>query len=778
MVAHVEGQTVAPIPLVRLGLTDAECRALVEQQPLVTYVDGLGEHVETLFISSNVLELSGYPASWWRSPENDFFSILHPGDVDAVRAAHIASAREGTPYKSDFRLVKPSGEIVWVQAEDRPILGDDGVPLYRLGYLVDVTERRGTEDALRKTGTRLTTLIDSLHMAVLLEDERRHVALTNQAFCDIFAIPVAPADLVGADCAAAAQQSKLLAADPDAFLARIDEILAAREAVQGEEVEFADGRVFERDYTPILIDREHGGHLWGYHDVTPRIDAQRAIEEAHDEAVAASQSKSEFLATVSHEIRTPMHGVIGTLDLLQRTALDGEQAELAAIARSSATALLAVINDMLDLQRAETGHTVLANVPLDIVALVGGVADTLRATAEAKGLELVARVADEVPGDLLGDPGRLRQVLLNLVGNAVKFTPSGRVAVEATHGAFDAESAELVLTVSDTGIGIDAATQACAFEPFAQADASSARSHEGTGLGLAITRQLVELMGGTIELRSIPGDGTVVTAVVRLRRGAGATAPAQPPALALVLRGTILVVEDNAVNCEIATRQLERLGLEAHVVESGAAALDALEHGRYDAVLMDMRMPRMTGIQATEALRVREHETGRRRVPVIAMTANARAEDRAACLRAGMDAFATKPLTLDDLGRAVGPWLSGAGDVEAALDRMAVDLGSTAPVRKTVQTWLAELPERLDDLDAASRDRDAERLRDGAHTLKSTCALVGAEAAAKLASDLERRAADGDASGSERVDALRQAAGAAAERVRDWVHAQPADAAP
>ena len=657
VVAHLEGQTVAPFPVVRTGLTDAECRALVEQQPLVTYVDGVGYGVETLFISDNVLELSGYPAAWWRSPANDFFSILHPDDVEAVRCAHVASAHAGTPYKSDFRLVKPSGEIVWVQAEDRPILGDDGRPLYRLGYLVDVTDRRATEDELRKTATRLT-------------------------------------------------------------------------------------------------------------------EAQHALEAAHDEAVAASRSKSEFLATVSHEIRTPMHGVIGTLDLLQRTALDEDQSELAAIARASATALLAVINDMLDLQRAETGHTVLASVPLAIGELVEGVTDTLRATAEAKGLELVARVGDGVPGDLLGDPVRLRQILLNLVANAVKFTPSGRVSVDVTHGAFDAGSAELVLTVTDSGIGIDVETQACVFEPFAQADVSSARAHEGTGLGLAITRQLVHLMGGTIDLHSELGRGTTVTTVIRLRRGAGAVAPAAPPRIAPDLHGTVLVVEDNAVNREIAMRQLERLGMTVDVVDSGAAALDALEHGRYDAVLMDMRMPGMTGVQATEAIRARERETGRRRVAVIAMTANARPDDRAACLRAGMDAFATKPLTLDDLGQAIGPWLTGAGDVEATLDQMAEDLGSVAPVRRIAETWLGELPERLDDLDAAARHRDASRLRDGAHTLKSTCALVGAGAAAELAAGIERRAADGDASGADRVDALRVAAEAAAVRVRDWMHAR------
>jgi len=557
--------------------TQRRYRALVEQQPLVTYIDELGDEVVTQFTSENVLELTGYPAARWTGERDFLFTVIHPDDADDARKAHVASARAGVPFKADFRLIHADGHTVWVQAEDRPVCDDDGTPLYRLGYLMDITERRSAEDALRAAGTRLETLIGSMQAGVLLEDKDRNVALTNEAFCALFQIPVAPADLIGADCAGAAEQSKLLTSDPEGFVTRIDEILADAEAVYAEEVPFADGRVFERDYVPIMVQGVYGGHLWSYRDITPRIAAQREIEEAHDAAVAASRAKSEFLATVSHEIRTPMHGVLGTIDLLERTDLSPEQAELAGMAKGSAGGLLSVINDMLDLQKAETGNMALESVPVDIAAVVAGVVDIVRVRSDAKGLRLDLEIDDDLPGDLLGDPGRLRQILLNLVANAIKFTDRGSVAVTVRRAELPGQDVALRLEVADTGIGIPQEAQRDIFEPFAQADSSSTRRHDGTGLGLAITRQLVELMGGTIGLQSTPGMGTTVTAVVGLCRGAGEATPAPAPAAAptRVLSGTVLIAEDSHVNREIAVRQLGRLGLTARAVESTVCTVAA-----------------------------------------------------------------------------------------------------------------------------------------------------------------------------------------------------------
>ena len=777
-----------------LGETERRYRALVEQQPLVTYIDELGDEVVSQFTSENVLELTGYPAERWVHEPDFLFKVIHPDDADTVRRAHVAAARAHAPFKADFRLTHGDGHTIWVQAEDRPVCDDEGTPLYRLGYLMDITERRVAADALRAAGTRLETLIGSLQAGVLLEDKHRHVALTNEAFCTLFHIPVAPADLIGADCAGAAEQSKLLTSDPERFVARIDEILAQRQAVYAEEVEFADGRVFERDYVPIVVEGVYGGHLWSYRDVTPRIEARREIEEAHDAAVAASRAKSEFLATVSHEIRTPMHGVLGTIDLLERTALSPEQSELAAMAKGSAGGLLSVINDMLDLQKAETGNMTLEHVPVDVGAVVAAVVDIIRVRSDAKGLRLELEVDDGLPGDLLGDPGRLRQILLNLVANAVKFTDRGSVAVTVRGAELPGQDTALRLEVADTGIGIPHEAQRDIFEPFAQADSSSTRRHDGTGLGLAITRQLVELMGGSIGLQSTPGMGTTVTAVVGLRRGP-ATGPATPapaaPAPARTFRGSVLVAEDSHVNREIAIRQLGRLGLTARAVESGAQAVDALEQEHYDLVLMDMRMPGMSGIEATVAIRERERHSGRPRTAIVAMTANAMPEDRVACMEAGMDDFATKPLDVAHLSAVLDRWLRGAAPaveapaptaaaaaddaaaITAALGQLAEDLGPHG-AREVVDLWLSDLPGQLEELRVAAWGRDTARLRDGAHTLRSTTAVVGAVTVTALSTEVEQCVRAGEPVEIARVDALVRAAERAVTHVQAWQDASGA----
>ena len=489
------------------ALTEAErrYRTLVEQQPLVTYIDSVGEDLTTEFVSDNIMELSGYPPNRWASEPNFFFSIVHPDDLPRVHREHLEAARTGAHYRGEFRLIRPDGAIVWVQAEDQLVLDDDGQALYRLGYMLDITERRTIEQQLRATGSRLATLVASLRTGVLMEDENRRVALTNRAFCSIFGIPAEPEELIGQDCDGAAEASKTLAADPEGFLARINEILQDGESVLGEEVEFADGRTFERDYVPLLIAGEQRGHLWGYRDVTPHIEAQRAIEAAHDQAVAASSSKTEFLATVSHEIRTPLHGVLGTLDLLKDTRLDGEQTELLNIIQSSAGALLAVINDMLDLQKTEAGRMELSEEPVELESLIGAVLDTVSARAEAKGLALTSHVSEGMPGDLLGDPARLRQILLNLVGERGQVHRlRERLGLRCGSTPSADGRRPISFLVADSGIGIPPHEQARIFEPFSQGDASTTRRHEGTGLGLAITRRLVELMDGDISVASHP----------------------------------------------------------------------------------------------------------------------------------------------------------------------------------------------------------------------------------------------------------------------------------
>lgn len=385
----------------------------------------------------------------------------------------------------------------------------------------------------------------------------------------------------------------------------------------------------------------------------------RELEAAVARANEAARAKSNFLATMSHELRTPMIGVIGAAQLLLGTPLTPEQQAHAATIGASGDLLLSLINDILDLSKIEAGHLVLESRPFDPRASLASIDSLLRGSAVGRGISFLVEVDDAVPALLFGDDMRLRQVLLNLASNAVKFTSCGGVEVRLTAGPPDQEGRVLVeLTVKDTGIGIPADRLEAVFEPFAQADATTSREYGGTGLGLSICRRIAKLMNGSLELQSTPGAGSefrlrwwaspaaaAVSSSLSCAAGTSSV-PADAPSGAPALR--ILLAEDNQINREIACALLERLGLQADVAEDGQFALDKVRAGSYDLVLMDVRMPRMDGLESTRRIR----SLALARQPhVVALTANAYEEDRQECLAAGMDDFLAKPYRLDDLAR-------------------------------------------------------------------------------------------------------------------------------
>jgi signal transduction histidine kinase/DNA-binding NarL/FixJ family response regulator len=493
---------------------------------------------------------------------------------------------------------------------------------------------------------------------------------------------------------------------------------------------------------------------WIYLLTRRQLQMFTQLEAARSTAEEASRAKSAFLANMSHEIRTPMNGVLGMTELLLHTPLTARQRDLAAAAYGSGEAMLQLINDILDVSKIEAGKVELERIDFDLHALISDEISMFRASAQRKGVRLTHRVGEAVPRAVRGDPMRLRQVLTNLMGNAVKFTDRGEVSLRVESLEAGVQGHRLRFVVQDSGIGIAAHSVARLFQPFSQADGSMTRRFGGTGLGLAITHELVQLMGGVIGVQSDPGRGSSFTVELSLPPAQGqlpvpsaqvASEPARPLA-----GGRVLLAEDNPVNREVAMAMLESLGLQVECAADGAEAVRQAEAGPFDLILMDCQMPEMDGFEATRRIRANGlHET-----PIVALTANAMSGDREHCIEAGMNDYLSKPFTRDALQRMMQRWMGGAQDAAAAASergngRATLDPDALAALsalqrpgmqdllQSVCNTYLVEAPQLLAQLRSAARAGDLVQLKEAAHSLKSSSAQLGANGLAALCRAIE-----------------------------------------
>ena len=551
--------------------------------------------------------------------------------------------------------------------------------------MIDITERKRAERALRENAQLLRSTFESIDDLIFLLDEHGH-------FLQIPQMQNARPHYVSPTVFVGRHYREIL--PPDVA----DDLDQAIAKVRG------DGQPAQFDYSLAIDDEtrwysarisrrtdadgEYRGVSIVARDFTERSRAEEELRRAHtslehrnavsrrlaEEARRASEAKSEFLANMSHEIRTPLNGVIGMIDLLLTSDLDDDQRSCAETVRTSGEALLGVINDILDISKVEAGKLELETLDFDLHALLTSFAAMMSFTASKKDLEFNCALAPDTPRRLRGDPGRLRQILVNLAGNAIKFTERGEVSVTAEAVTGDDDHAEVLFTVRDTGCGIPEKARDRLFEKFSQVDSSVTRRHGGTGLGLAISRQLVELMGGEIGVRSEVGQGSAFWFTARLERARSeddspapdktASAGAQIAAIAPTPRPGLtddqrpaLVVEDNPVNQKVAVRALAKLGIASEVVGDGEQALAALAAHDYRFVLMDCQMPVLDGWETTRRLRASDSDVRDRDILVIAMTANALHGNRDACLLAGMNDYLTKPITVARLLEVLTPWL-------------------------------------------------------------------------------------------------------------------------
>lgn len=397
-------------------------------------------------------------------------------------------------------------------------------------------------------------------------------------------------------------------------------------------------------------------------DMRLRFEAEERSRQHAERAEKASRAQSQFLANMSHEIRTPLNGIIGMTEMVLDTALCETQKKFVSIIQDSSSGLLHIINDILDFSKIDAGKLDLESIPFNLHDLLQKQMDLVVSRAKEKNILLNLAIDPQVPVWVRGDPGRITQVLLNLVGNAIKFTSVGSVSIRVLmEQSVESKTVAVKFMVKDTGIGISNDTANRLFRPFTQADDSTARKYGGTGLGLSISRKLTELMGGSIGVDSIEGYGSTFWFTCKMEnfeKQSVSAVVAQPNIVARVdsaKKGHILVVEDNPVNQTLVLAQLRKLGYTTHAVSNGRDAIDAVAVRNYDLILMDCQMPEMDGFETTLLIRKNESIKGIH-TPIIALTANALQEDKEHCFKVGMDEFLTKPIKLDDLAKAITRW--------------------------------------------------------------------------------------------------------------------------
>jgi PAS domain S-box-containing protein len=832
---------------------------------------------------------------------------VHPEDLEEFRAALRGLERWGRAVVV-IRFVRRGGQPFWAEMTSWQVLDEAGRAIEVRGF-VRRSGEHGRDELLRALQEQARGVIDSASDAFVSIDEQGLVIDWNPSAEAVFGF--SRQDMMGHSLADTVIPERHRAAH-QAGLARV--VAGEPSRVLRQQVELTalhrDGHEFQIELAvwPMQLGTIRCFNAF-VRDITDRKRAERELARARDEALRASEVKSQFVATISHEIRTPMNGVIGLSELLLDTELDPVQRRYAEGVRDAGSALLSLINDVLDFSKLEAGKLVLEDVVFDPRLLVEQAVALVAQSAASREVEFLADADPGLPAAVVADATRVRQVVLNLVSNASKFTHEGEVVVRARP-----QGDEVRIEVADTGIGIDPDQQSRMFDAFAQADSSTTRRYGGTGLGLAICRRLVDAMGGTLEVRSalgrgstfwftfplrlpaageqpppapqlasLPGRRVLVVddnqtnreiletqlrnwlmrptsvesgprALAELRRASRAgepydlaiidhrmpgmdglelaeqvtTAPAlagtrmlllssdgvvepallqaagirdsvckpvrqaellerlgrlmspgsvtrtpapsgTPAPVPTLTRGKVLLVEDNEINQTVALGMLARLGFEADVAGDGAEALEFLASNSYRAVLMDCRMPRMDGYTATHLLRDREWEASAERVPVIAMTASALAEDRERCLAAGMDDYITKPLAVSDLGQALSRWVvsepavvepvdPSSVEVHPVLRRLAELRGDDTPeslsfVGELAASFLERAPALVEALGAAVDQQDATSIEEHAHTLKGAAGNLGASDLAECAAELEELARAGRSADTPRVAA-------------------------
>ena len=567
---------------------------------------------------------------------------------------YLSAQREGAALPVSFRVLlrSPRDVVVlqkpsWWTASRILMLLAICVFIILFGTLwVAALQKR-----VRERTETIRASLESTAEGILVVDSAGGIVTYNYKFVKMWAVPEEILMLRNRRALVKIIGPQLI--DPEAFLSKTEAAYADPRTKTDDVVELKDGRVFERHSEPQTVRGKNVGRVWGYRDVTDRRRAEQELKIAKEAAEAANRAKNEFVANMSHEIRTPMNGVLGMIDLLLDTELNPDQHECASLAKAAADSLLTIINDILDFSKIEAGKLELESIEFNLRDSLAPAIKTLALHAHQKDLELIFDIRPEVPEQIVGDPSRLRQIIINLIGNAIKFTERGEVGLRVACDSITPDGVRLDFAVSDTGVGIPPEKQKLIFEAFSQADGSTARRFGGTGLGLTISSRLVEIMGGKIWVESALGQGSTFHFTANLGAGKEVveTHPASAPASLAGLAA--LVVEDNATNRGILEEMLSRHGMRPKLAESGVVALKFLKQAEdsFAIILTDLNMPEMDGFTLVEQLRHSPELAGKAKI--IMLTSAGQRGDAARCRELGVAAYLTKPVSQSELLEAI-----------------------------------------------------------------------------------------------------------------------------